>query len=76
MTEEILFQMIPKSVVSHLKTRRGVCAETFESVTVFFSDVVGFTSISAKIEPMQVIFYLCVKGLVPVNCGGFVCVFV
>lgn len=55
MTEEILFQMIPKSVVSHLKARRGVCAETFESVTVFFSDVVGFTSISAKIEPMKVI---------------------
>jgi hypothetical protein len=53
-TEEILFQMIPKSVVNHLKAKKGVCAELFDSVTVYFSDVVGFTSISAKISPMQV----------------------
>lgn len=54
-TEEILFQMIPKSVVNHLKAKKGVCAELFDSVTVYFSDVVGFTSISAQISPMQVI---------------------
>lgn len=68
--------MIFKLVVSYFKIRRGVCVEMFELVIVFFSDVVGFILIFVKIELMQVIFYLCVKGFVLVNCGGFVCVFV
>jgi len=57
-SDALLYQMMPRSVADQLKTYGEVKAEYYCSVTVYFSDIVGFTNISACSEPMDVVTML------------------
>ena len=57
-TDELLHQMLPPSVANDLKQGKPVPAESFEEVSIFFSDIVGFTKFSAQITPLQVVKFL------------------
>ncbi|KAI7789930.1 putative guanylate cyclase receptor-type gcy-1-like, partial [Triplophysa rosa] len=64
LAEDLLHQMLPKSVAKQLRQNKHVEAESYEKVTIFFSDVVGFTAISASCTPLQVVemlnnLYMC-----------------
>jgi len=53
-TENLLFDVFPKHVAEALRSGRKVAPENHECVTIFFSDIVGFTTISSELDPMKV----------------------
>ncbi|XP_038046643.1 uncharacterized protein LOC119720854 [Patiria miniata] len=56
-SDSLLYQMLPKVVAEQLKLTGQTPAESYDEVTVFFSDLVNFTAMSAISTPMQVRFF-------------------
>ncbi|WKX97324.1 hypothetical protein Q1695_013178 [Nippostrongylus brasiliensis] len=54
----ILHKMLPKEIAEKLKMGQSVEPESYESVTVLFSDVVSFTEVAQKSSPFQVVTLL------------------
>ncbi|MCK5467446.1 MAG: hypothetical protein KAI99_03025 [Cyclobacteriaceae bacterium] len=53
--EQLLLNTLPIKVVSDLKESGKSDPQKFENVTVYFSDIVGFTQISSSLDPKELI---------------------
>eukprot|EP00164_Ancoracysta_twista_P004092 GFYU01005495.1.p1 GENE.GFYU01005495.1~~GFYU01005495.1.p1 ORF type:complete len:1223 (+),score=327.84 GFYU01005495.1:479-4147(+) len=58
-SEELLYNTLPRSVVDELKAHgMSSYAKSYPEVTVMFVDIVGFTELSGRISPAQLVQFL------------------
>jgi PAS domain S-box-containing protein len=54
-SERLLLNILPKAIADRLKQVNGIIADSYESVTVLFADIVGFTRISSEMAPQDLV---------------------
>uniref|UniRef100_A0A8C5RRZ9 guanylate cyclase n=1 Tax=Laticauda laticaudata TaxID=8630 RepID=A0A8C5RRZ9_LATLA len=54
-TDRLLSQMLPLPVAETLIRGASVEPEYFDEVTIYFSDIIGFTTMSALCEPIEIV---------------------
>ncbi len=57
-SEKLLLNILPQSIAKRLKQRETNIAEGFANVTILFADIVGFTQLSSKISPKELVYLL------------------
>jgi class 3 adenylate cyclase len=57
-SEKLLLNILPADIAERLKNNESTIADHFEDVTVLFADLVGFTLLSKKIPPEELVTLL------------------
>lgn len=54
-SEKLLLNILPKSIANRLKDNDARIADSHESVTILFADIVGFTKLTATMSPTKLV---------------------
>ncbi|MBC7788196.1 MAG: adenylate/guanylate cyclase domain-containing protein [Methylophilaceae bacterium] len=54
-SEKLLLNILPKAIAERLKDNDIWIADSYDSVTIMFADIVGFTKLSAKMQPVDLV---------------------
>jgi len=68
-TDELLYSIFPRHIADTLKSGGKVDPQQHSCVSIFFSDIVGFTDLAAKMDPLRISrmldrLYSCFDGMV------------
>ena len=53
--QRLLLNVLPAQIAERLKKSEGIVAERFDEVSVLFTDIVGFTTLSTKLTPTELV---------------------
>jgi len=53
--ERLLLNILPEPIANQLKQSHESIAENFDEVTILFADIVGFTPLSSRLKPIQLV---------------------
>jgi class 3 adenylate cyclase len=56
--KKLLLNILPEPVVGRLNSGETLIADRFDAVTVLFSDLVGFTEMSSRLSPSEIVTLL------------------
>ena len=54
-SEKLLLNILPKPIAERLKAEESTIADSFAEVSVLFADIVGFTELSARMSPTELV---------------------
>ncbi|MEG4940390.1 adenylate/guanylate cyclase domain-containing protein [Microcoleus sp. F4-D5] len=54
-SEKLLLNILPKPIAERLKAEQTTIADSFAEVSVLFADIVGFTELSARMSPTELV---------------------
>ncbi|MEG3894255.1 MULTISPECIES: adenylate/guanylate cyclase domain-containing protein [unclassified Microcoleus] len=54
-SEKLLLNILPKPIAERLKAQQTTIADSFAEVSVLFADIVGFTELSARMSPTELV---------------------
>jgi class 3 adenylate cyclase len=57
-SETLLLNILPEKIADRLKSSEAIIADSFPEATVLFGDIVGFTELSARLSPNQLVTLL------------------
>jgi len=57
-SESLLLNILPREIAAILKKEQRVIADQYESVSILFADMAGFTKLSAKLPPQEMVVLL------------------
>jgi len=57
-SESLLLNILPREIAGILKNEQRIIADQYESASILFADMAGFTKLSAKLPPQEMVILL------------------